>query len=336
MNILDPRALKANAEQTLERAPSARKILPIYLAVSMALTVLLSLLDLLLSSRISGTSGLSGMSSRAILSTAQTVLPYVSIFFALYWDLGYQSAMLRISRGQQADEKTLLHGFSLFGPALRSFLLQSAMYVALLLLCSYAGSLIFMMLPLSDPLTELLTPFLTESTILSGQLVLDDATMLAMMKAMLPALALILIVYAIAVIPIAYRLRMVNYALLDAPRAGAFAAIRASRAILKGHCKELFKLDLSFWWYYLLTVLASVVCYGDSILALFGVELPIPASISGYVFYALYVVAVFAINLPLRNRIEQVYALAYDALRPKPQSTGGVVLGNIFDLAKEQ
>lgn len=336
MNILDPRELRVTAEQRLERAPVARKILPIYLAVSMALTVLLSLVDLLLSNFIDGTSGLSGMGMRAILSTVQTVLPYVSILFALYWDLGYQSAMLRISRGQHADEKTLLHGFSLFGVALRSTLLQSAMYLALLMACSYAGSILFMMLPFSDPLTDLLTPFVTESTLLSGQLMLDEATMLAMLKAMIPAIVLIVIVYAIVAIPIAYRLRMVNYALIDAPRAGALAAIRASRSMLKGNCKALFKLDLSFWLYYVLTVLATALCYGDTLLALCGVTLPIPATISSYVFYALYVLALFAIDLSMRNRMEQVYALAYEKLRPKPQSTGGVVLGNIFELAKQQ
>ena len=94
---------------------------------------------------------------------------------------------------------------------------------------------------------------------------------------------------------------------------------------------RLFKLDLSFWWYYALLLLASCVSYGDVILPMLGIQLPINETIGFYLFFFLYLVMLFAIYYFLRNGVEVAYAKAYDSIRDKP-ADNGVVLGNIFDM----
>jgi hypothetical protein len=43
-------------------------------------------------------------------------------------------------------------------------------------------------------------------------------------------------------------------------------------------------------------------------------------------------VASFCVHYFLRNRAEVSYALAYDAVKPEEKQSGGVVLGNIFEM----
>ena len=78
-------------------------------------------------------------------------------------------------------------------------------------------------------------------------------------------------------------------------------------------------------------VAASVVCYGDQILLLMGISLPIPAMAGSFLFYGIYLVAQCAIYYFFRNEVEVTYVMAYEAIRPVEQDSG-VVLGNIFDM----
>ena len=331
MDIRNRRALKQEAAQALNAARDPQKIMMIYIGASMLLSLALNLADLWLRDLIENTSGLSNLGTRSILETIQTVLPYAQMLAVMCWDLGFLSAMLRIARRQSCDEKELLSGFRLFGPALRATLLQGLIYAGIFLACTYLGIIIFSFTPLAEPLMELMMPLMEETSLLSTGILLDEATLLAAYEAMIPAMVIIAVLFAAVALPLAYRLRMVNYCLLDAPRAGAIAAMRQSRVMMKGNCMALFKLDMSYWWYYALTVGASVVCYGDVLLALMGVALPFSDRVSYFLFYGLYLVVLFGINYAFRNKVEETYAMAYEAIRPRPQENT-VVLGNIFQM----
>ena len=101
---------------------------------------------------------------------------------------------------------------------------------------------------------------------------------------------------------------------------------------MKGNKRRFLRLDLSFWWYYLLLFLASLLCYGDLVLAMLGVSLPLSSSVSYFLFYALFLAAQFGIYWFCLSRVEVTYALAYDSLRPKEPEDKSVVLGNIFQM----
>lgn len=331
MDIRDRRALKEEADRALTDARNPRKIVAVFIGASIVLSLLMMAADVWLSGQIDNSSGLSAMGHRAIYQTVQTALPIAQYFLVMCWNMGFLSAMLRISRHKYTDERELLSGFHIFGPLLRCTLLQILLYAGLLIACCYIGVILFCMTPLSNASAEILLPYLEDVSALNSAVALDDAAYAALQESLTPAFILIFILYAIVAIPVMYRLRMANYCLLDAPRAGAWAAIRESWRMMKYNRVHLLKLDLSFWGYYLLGLLTTVLCYGDSILSLLGVSLPMSAEAAYYLFYALYLAAYFALNYFLRLKVETTYALAYESLRPKPRQDG-VVLGNIFQM----
>ena len=124
---------------------------------------------------------------------------------------------------------------------------------------------------------------------------------------------------------------MVNLLIVDKPGMRARAILRESRKMMKGNKLRLFRLDLGLWWWYLLFALSSVLCYGDSLLPMVGIPLPMSEDAAYFLFYGLFLVAQFFLVWKLRSRVEVSYALFYDIIRPK-EAENGVVLGNIFQM----
>lgn len=330
MDIRNRSALKDSAAASLRGAGHHKSIIMLYSGISTALAVLLMVADSLLGRAVSGTGGLSNLGTRSLLQTLQTVLPYAQLLVTICLDIGYLRCMMDISRGGDPDIYRLKEGVSLFLPALRLNLILTAMYISFGFLSFYLGMQIFILTPYAQPLVEAIAA--TPTSILSGSAAMDDS-LVALAYDVLPPLLLIWLgLFAILVIPMAYHYRMANYCLLENPRAGALAAMRKSKFMMHRNRFNLAKLDLGFWWYYILGLLAQVVCYGDSILPLLGVALPVSSTAAFYLFYGLYLVALFAINYAFRNYVEVTYIKAYEALLPPEAPSGGVVLGNIFDL----
>lgn len=327
MNIRNRRALKEGAAQALARGRDPRKLILAYAGISTLVTLAAVLLDYWLDQKISGTGGLSNFGTRGIYSTIQILVSVVQSILIIGVDYGYISGIIRISRRQYADHTDLKMGLRRFGPILRYSLLEALVYMGIMLISSYAGILIFLFTPLSSGFTEL-----AESMIgLSPTAVIDDAAMSQLIWAMVPAFVMILVIFLVLAVPLRYRLRMAKFCLMDENRVGAMEAFRESRQMMKGNRFSLFRLDLSFWWYFVLQQLTVALCYGDMILQLQGVSLPMNSALSFYLFYFLYLAANFALMYFFQNRVELTYAAAYNTLRPKPQSNG-VVLGNIFDM----
>jgi len=67
-----------------------------------------------------------------------------------------------------------------------------------------------------------------------------------------------------------------------------------------------------------------------------GISLPWSETVSYFLFYAVYLAMQFGLFWFFLNRVTAAYALTYDVICPKPAPSQGVVLGNIFDLAREQ
>lgn len=326
MDIRNPKSLKQAASQALARGREPQNVITVYAGATVLISAVLTLANYWLSHQISGTGGLSNLGTRSILSTAQTVLPIVQMVVLMCLELGYLHAMMRIARGQYADHTDLKVGFQRFWPMLRMTLLQSLLYFAVGMAIFYFSIQIYMFTPWAEPLIELLLPYAA-----SGSVVPDDATAMQVMEMTLPAVILFLVVYLAVIIPVSFRFRMADYALLDDPKAGAIAALRTSRRMMRRNCLNLFKLDLHLWWYYLLSILSMAVCYGDMLLPMLGIELPLNATVSYFLFYGAYLVMLFSINYFLRNQVETSYVMAYESLGGKPKESGAV-LGSIFQM----
>lgn len=337
MLIPSARELRENARQRLAQAPAARSLVLIYTAIVLGVAAVSTTAQYLLDGAISGTGGLGSMNLRTLLSTINTIIPLAQFCVSLCVGLGFSAAALRIARGQFVSTRTLKAGLARFWLLLRCTLLQSLIYLAVGIGSFYVSMAIFMFSPFSEDFVTTITPLLAGGTVMNGGVPqLDPATALTLVGQLRPLMVIFGLLFGVLTVLLTYRYRFVNYVILDQPGMGAFAALRASRTLMQGNKMRLFRVDLGFWWYYLLLVLAAVLAYGDTLLSLLGVSLPVSPQFSYFLFFALSLIADFAVYYFALAQVEVTYAAAYAAALPKQQPTDGVVLGNIFDLARQQ
>ena len=327
MTIPEISALKGQAREALGYCRSQKQIALLYSAVLVGSSVLVLILDYLLSRMISGTGGLSNLGTRSVLSTLQTMLPIVQALALLAWNAGYYLAVLNIFRRRDPQPRDLCSGFSLFFPMLRCMLLEAFLYFNITLLSFFLSAQIYALTPWAKELMMILEPVLPAMMEDSTQMVLTAAVLYPAMHKLLPMVLIFAVLYLALSLPVIYRLRFSLYCLVDAPRGGAMRAMHRSRVMLRRNCWKLFRLDLHFWWYHGLLAVASLI----QMLPLMGFELPVGVDGTYYLCNGVYLVVVLALYALIRNRVECTYAAAYEALREKPAETA-VVLGNIFDM----
>jgi len=314
MNIQERRAIHEKATLALSRAKNPQKITLVYAAVCCGLALLAMVLTTLLSDRISGTGGLGNIGLRSVLSTGQSVLPLINMVVTACLSLGYHIAILSITRGFEADSRTLSGGFRYFGPVVRSLLLQGLIYFGLAMTAAYISAFIFISTPFAAEFIRVMEPHLSSMTVMDSGIMVDEAVMLEAMDAVMPMIWIMLAVCLVIMVPVYYRFRMVDFALADDPRKGALHAMVKSRRMMRRNCFALFRLDLTLWWFYLAQIAVNLICYGDLLLPALGVTLPWSNEISYYLFYGLSLVSQFALYYFGMNRVYSVYAVAYDAL----------------------
>lgn len=330
MELPNIKQLKADAAHALRRGREPKTVILWYVGISTLLAVAVSLLNVWLSHQISNSGGLGNMGTRSILSTVQATLPLLQTFVAGALELGYLSAMLRICRGQYADQTDLKVGFSKILPLIRMMALQAIACFAIGFFTYQAAFSIFLMTPWSDTMMELASS-LTQGSILDPSVLITEEFAMQVVPAIMPMMIIWLILLCLVVIPFGYRVRFASYALLEEPHGRAFAALMTSFKMTRRNCVKLFRLDLSFWWFYGLAALAGLLGNLDTVLAALGITLPMNGTLTYFLFYGLYLAANFVITYCFLNRVQASYTMAYESLREKPVSDG-VVLGNIFDV----
>ena len=330
MTIPSFKILKKNAAERVAAAEQSKNIVLIYTGTVTALALLVTVINYVLNLQIAQLGGLSNMGLRSVLSTVQSVLPVVQSLVIMALDLGYIAAMLRIARQQYASPQTLKLGFDRFFVLLRYTLIQGIIYGLAALAAFWISMQIFLVTPLSNTMMSMLSEDMLDPNVLMGYLQ-DPVFSANITTSMVPLLLIFSGVYLLLFLPICYSMRMAKYVIIDKPGMGAMYALRESRKMMKGSCIRLFKLDVSLWWWYAITLGSTVLCYGDALLPMAGISLPFPETVSYFLFYGLFLAAQFATWFFLRNRVEVVYAQAYNALKPRETDTG-VVLGNIFQM----
>lgn len=333
MNIRDNREISHFAAQRVTNTPAHKRIVLIYSALVLGMAMLVSVANYIIGSQIDNFGGLSNLGTRKILSSVQTMLPLAQSVIAMCLELGFLAAMLRIARGQYVSPNTLRLGFDRFWVLLRCTIFKNMLIMANVFLGVYLGIMIFMVTPWSEPAMEVLAPYMAQMSALDPTLVMDEAGYTAFAATLLPAYLICAVTIGVLAVPAVYSYRMASYVIIDRPALGALAALRESKRMMRRNRVALFKLDLRLWWYYAAMLAATVLCYGDVILPMLGVELPLHGDIAYFLFFAVYLAAMFAVYYFLRSRTEVAYCVAYDTLKPQePSNNNGVVLGNIFDM----
>lgn len=334
MRIPSNRVLKGDAARRVAASETGSHIVFVYIGILTLTAVLVTVINYCLGLQINKTGGLSNMGLRSVLSTFQSVLPMIQNVLSMCLHIGYIAAMMRISRRQYASYHTLKLGFDRFWLLLRATLLQLCVYMAVCMVCFWLAAQIFLLTPMAARVTELVAPVMTDGA-LPMDILLDDALYNQLVVVMLPLFAILGVLYLVVMIPIAYSFRMVNYLIVDKPALPAGLILKESRKMMKGHRLRLLKLDLGLWWWYLLSALIGLVGYGDSLLPMLGISLPMHTDAAYFLFYAIFLAGQFALFFFLRNRVEAAYVRFYDIIRPiEPEA--GVVLGNIFQMQEEE
>lgn len=310
--------LKQKSEQALNRAPcDPRKPLWIHVGAITAASLLLTLINYVLQLQIDTTGGLSGIGTRSILSTVLTVLQMLYFVLMPFWQAGYLRVSLAIAREQRTNTEDLFSGFHRFGPFLRLYLLQGLLFGALLIASNYASSFLYMLTPWGRELMAQLTVLLEQS----GANLSEDA-LASLASHAIPMLILGGVIFLVAALPVFYRMRLSRYLVMEG-QSRALRAILESFQLTKGCWGCLFKLDLSFWWFYAAQILIGLLGYGDILLELAGYPLPWGEALRFFLPYVAYLALHFGFQIWQKNRVDVTYAYAYEALRqpdePNPQ-----------------
>lgn len=303
MNLRDRRGLKQAAAQILRESSAPHKQLVLLVSV---LTAAFSLLSMALadgfSALISQQAGLAAMNTRTLLETVGTVLSLVIRLAGSLLSASYLYAMLQISRQQPADRSSLSWGFRNAFPVLRLYLFRILVLTAWAILGIYGSSFLVTMLPWAQTMMEPAVQML-----LDGADISDPQIMLQMTQTMLPIVA-IMIAAAIAVmLPRLYAMKMADYVLMDYPGVGALAAIYRSRQLTRGSRWQLLWLDVSFWWYYVLMMLAELPQQLPQLLGFSGL-------LAKYGGFLLYAVATVIVQYCFMNRVQVTLCLSYQVL----------------------
>lgn len=323
MHIRDRRELKQKAAAALVAAPGNYKhLISIHIGVTLAVSFVLSVLQFVLEEMIGSTGGLGGVGTRALLETAQSALQLIQTVALPFWQFGWLCTVMAVTRQENTSFDTLLTGFRRFGPYLRLMLLQLAIYFALGMAGSYIATAIFMLTPWAAPMMDLYTQLATEN-------LTTDALYAAMEGIMADSLLPLMLIFAgvffLLAAPTFYRLRFAPYCLADDPEGKAFAAAKKSLAITRRNAFAIFRLDLSFWWFYALELLITVIAYLDLLLDAAGTPLPGPSWLGYFGTLAVYAVVQWLLYRWRKPYLDATYVKAYESLLahqtvPKPQN----------------
>lgn len=190
---------------------------------------LLTLVYLLLTTGVSTLADLTGAAQFTFPPSSGDTLPlFLYLLILLYttvMNFGYQIWALRVYRRQETGYGTLIDGFSMAGRVLLMELYIFGCTLCWALAFGTAGGLALLLLN------------------------------------WLPPVLLVLLIYGAGfgiALWISYRYAMAPFLLMDRPEAGAIVPVRESVAMMQGWKWEYFKLDFSFFGWYLLNALLSL------------------------------------------------------------------------------
>lgn len=315
---MNQKALRQSAASLT--GPLHKRLALISVGAVAAANVLLILLQLLTDHMMKNATGLDGLSRRAGLMTAQSVLNLVLSLSAPFWSYGFYKVAMDTARSCQPETKTLLWGFHRFWPLLRLLLLEVLIVSGLAMLGGTVGSMLYVNTPLSNVLMKYVPTFqaveqLTDPNAVAALL---EPILPQLLLDMLPLFLLVLVGVCVLVFPWFYKVRLAHYHILDGENR-ATVAMAISQQEMRGSRFAMFKLDLSWWWYYGLLMLASAPLYLPDILP----NLSVPQ----WAFTLLSLGLQVLVQWQFMARVQTSYALTYDELRFRPMQESPLPTG---------
>lgn len=319
MDIKNRKAIKQEAAQALSQDPrTVRQQVLVHCSVLVGFSVLLTVINFFISRMVGSADGLENIGLRNTLETIQTVMGYLNYFAFPIWEMGFVYVLIRHVRGTVTDNADLTMGFRRIGSVLIVLLLQGLVMSMLAVFCMQMSAVIFMSTPLSGDFRQLMQPLLEATA--NGSL--NDVSPELMQAATWETVPLVIVFVALylgLLAPLFYRFRLAKYLIMDEERISAITALTGSWKMMKGHCMDFFKLDLSLWWYYLVNGLISALLYGNTWLNILNIEPSLAVDTVDLLFYFGYTVCIFLWMLKAKAPVETAYAVAYDRIMSRDQ-----------------
>lgn len=314
-----PKTLKQEAAQRLDRLScNPRKILLIYAAVAFGVSLIAALMNVFLNSRVAQTGGLDGLEVKALWETTASVSELAITFLSPIWSLGLVSVVLGFARGKEANPKDLTAGFNRFFPGLGLHLLTLLLYLFASLITIYIGTALMGFLADMNKLDAILQPVI-QALEADPNMAYDALARILPWQELLACLWLpmlvIFLLSAVVVLFLSYRLRLASYYLMDGLGMGPIQAVRKSFSSMKGNVFAFIRLDLSYWWYYLLMALFGST--GLITLIPFLLGMPQVSDLGAVGIQFLSSGALCALYWWKGAQVETTFALAYENLKIK-------------------
>ena len=315
METINAKHFIMTARKRLEGKDSHR-LAAFHTAIAAVFALVVMVLQYVLSLSIGNTSGLSGMSTRSVLQTLQTALQWANMILTPFWNLGFWYVTLLWARDRYARKEDLLTGFYRIGPGIGLIFARSLLVIAVVVVCTNLGSVIFMMTPAAQPITDLAMGMNMDVEALNQYLnAMTEAQMTELLYAMLPMFIITGSLAIVFLVPLLYRFRLAEYVILDQKGMRALPAMFISAALMRRRCWQVLKMDLRLWWYYLLKVLCLMLCYLETLLPAVGISLPLGGDGAYFATYVLYLAALLAVETAFRPRVQTAYAGVYEAFK---------------------
>lgn len=309
MKPFSPKSCKAQAAQRLSCA-DPKRLGTIHSAVTVGAGILVALVALVTGRMIENTGGLSDIGLRTALGTVQQAVALAVQLLLPFWTAGITFCAIRLARGQAVGPKDLLGGMKRWGVLLRLYLFKSLLLTSAIYTIMQLAVMLVMLTPFAEPMLASMDSLMGQSmtldpTTLTDQLAADlIKTMLPVYIAALPLLAAVLVFFH-------YQFRLATYRVLDEDRPGAIRAMFQSCRLIHRYRFRLFRLDLSFWWYYLLQALLALISMADVVLEALNVPLPMEGDLFYLVTYLVYGIGTVALHRYCLVRVETAYACFY-------------------------
>ena len=284
------------AQRLRDQGSGFRKLVWIHSAAPVVVSAVLLLLTLI-SGLIAPEGGLSNMETHTMITTVLTLLQIAATVAALFWDAGLNYIVLGFLRGREIKTASLTKGFSKVRPILGSWIFRWCNYMLLMMVSGTVSSLLMSFVPVSDDMYQQVLAFTTNPVFPLHESVLTLACIY---------FAIYLAVLGVILMPAVYRHRLTAYCIMEDQPVRGLRAVMQSTMLMRGSRRELLKLDLRFWWFYLGEIVVLALSLGQLYIS--------DVAVGSWLFPLLALGVQLALYLVAKPKLALCYGLFYENL----------------------
>jgi uncharacterized membrane protein len=261
---------------------------------------------------ISPEGGLSNLAAHSLLFTIQIILILGGFILTPLWEVGLRHIALDFVRSKNTTHENLLAGFRCSSPLLVSALYQGYRYTLAYLISNISSALILSLLPFSQAFYQDATYLLENPTSpLEGRLIIAAVV--------IATVFIPILIFTFS--QVFYRYRMSDRLILDHEQYNGIIASLESKSLIEGYKKQLFQIDIRYWWYYLANLLSYLLPI--TLILINGLDIPLTETTEAILLFSAIgsMVIRLLVLILAKPKLAATYAIFYDHLTEQPKRT---------------